>query len=174
MSQFFSCLTFPSLTFPTYCGKLASFQTVRTVGFSGAKGLSEMTEAIFLLLPVMYTKSENNLSLIQRIHQEGIYEQHRGNILFLKLVSFLQLSVYPLQIPKPHSVKLTNEAIKFRVSNSFELHLLSESFNIPTEGSQTHQGYLAPWAPFLKRDHQLTLICQSFPEGQKKERDRRK
>lgn len=146
--------------------KAVPFQTARRrLGFSGAKGLTKMAESIFVLLPVMYIKSENNLSSQQRVHWEGIHEQHRGNILFLKLVSFLQLSVYPLQIPKPHSVKLTNEAIKFRVSNSFELHLLSESFNIPTEGSQTHQGYLAPWAPFLKRDHQLALICQSFPEG---------
>lgn len=94
--------------------------------------------------------------------------KHSGNIPFFKLVSFLQLSVYPLQIPKPPSVKLTNEAIKFRVSNSFELHLLSESFNIPTVGSQSSSGLFSTLGSLFSRDHQLTLFCHSLPEGERK------
>lgn len=67
---------------------------------------------------------------------------------------------------------LTNEAIKFRVSNSFELHLLSESFNIPTVGSQSSSGLFSTLGSLFNRDHQLTPFCHSFPEGERKARQR--
>lgn len=73
--------------------------------------------------------------------------------------------VYPLQIPKPPSVILTNEAIKFRVANSFELHLLSKSFNIPTTASPSLSRLFGMLGSLLTRDHRLTLFCHSFPEG---------
>lgn len=88
----------------------------------------------------------------------------------LKLISFLRLPVYPLQIPKPPSVILTNEAIKFRVANSFELHLLSKSFNIPTTVSPSLSRLFGMLGSLLTRDHQLTLFYHSFPEGKKARR----
>lgn len=86
----------------------------------------------------------------------------------LKLISFLRPPVYPLQIPKPPSVILTNEAIKFRVANSFELHLLSKSFNIPTTVSPSLSRLFGMLGSLLTRDHRLTLFCHSFPEGGRK------
>lgn len=88
----------------------------------------------------------------------------------LKLISFLRPPVYPLQIPKPPSVILTNEAIKFRVANSFELHLLSKSFNIPTTVSPSLSRLFSMLGSLLTRDHRLTLFCHSFPEGKKARR----
>lgn len=88
----------------------------------------------------------------------------------LKLISFLRPPVYPLQIPKPPSVILTNEAIKFRVANSFELHLLSKSFNIPTTASPSLSRLFAMLGSLLTRDHRLTLFCHSFPEGKEARR----
>lgn len=112
---------------------------------------------IFAVFIITHFKSETNLSIQQTVYYKGICEKHSGNIPFFKLVSFLQLPVYPSQMPKPPSVKLTNEAIKFRVSNSFELHLLSESFNIPTVGSQSSSGLFSTLGSLFNRDHQLAL-----------------
>lgn len=127
---------------------------------------------IFVRVPIRHIKSGTDLSIHQTVHQTGIQERHSRNIPSLKLISFLQPPVYPLQIPKPPSVMLTNEAIKFRVSNSFELHLLSESFNIPTVGSQSSSGLFSTSGFLFNRDHQLTLFCHSFLEGERKARQR--
>lgn len=96
----------------------------------------------------------------------------QGTTLFLKLVSFLKLPVYPLQIPKPPSVKLTNEAIKSKVLNSFELHLLSESFNNSTVDSQSSSGLFSTLVLF-SQDHQLTLFSViHFLRDRERERER--
>lgn len=104
----------------------------------------------------------------------SVLERHskKGTVPSLKLISFLRLPVYPLQIPKPPSVILTNEAIKFRVANSFELHLLSKSFNIPTTVSPSLSRLFGMLGSLLTRDHQLTLFCHLFPERGKKARQR--
>lgn len=98
-------------------------------------------------------------------------ERHSGNIPCSQ-ISILSptASISPFKSPEPPSVKLTNEAIKFRVSKSFELHLLSEAFNIPTVGSQSSSGLFSTLCSLFNRDHRLTLFCHSFPEGERGER----
>lgn len=74
-------------------------------------------------------------------------------------ISVLSLTACILQIPEPPLVQLTNEAIKCGVSNSFELHLLFESFNIPTVGSQSSSGLFRTLGSLFNRDHRLVLYA---------------
>lgn len=74
----------------------------------------------------------------------------QGTTLFLKWVSFLKLPVYPLQIPKPPSVKLTNEAIKSKVGTPLNYTFCPNPLIIQLWILKAHQGYLAPWS-FLTR-----------------------
>lgn len=129
------------------------------------KGTYQKGQGLFCFFPYCtLSKKPISASTKQNI-RKPFMNGTQGKTLFLKLVSFLKLPVYPLQIPKPPSVKLTNEAIKFKVLNSFELHLLSESFNNSTVDSQSSSGLFSTLVPFKPGPPARSFLCHSFPEG---------